>query len=115
MFWRTSAAVNARVLLPAFVLAAASSPAMALDFHFDGYVDLRLIVPSNQVSWQDGKFGKLRYGAENGKPELRIAETVGQAVVVFAPELIGLAVVRAESEQRTFFDLLEGYLRYRPV
>jgi len=88
---------------------------MAVEFKFGGYVDLRLIVPSNQVSWQDGKFGKLRYGAENGRPELRIAETVGEAIVLLTPELMGLAVVRAESEQRTGLDVLEGYLRYRPV
>lgn len=104
-----------RSLLPALVLTGLATPVMPLDFNVDGYVDLRLIVPSDQVSWQDGKLGKLRYGAENGKPEARVAETVGQAVVLFAPELMGLAVVRVESEQRTFFDLLEGYIRYRPV
>ena len=104
-----------RKLLATVLLIGSSSPAMAVDFHFDGYADFRLIVPSNQESWQDGQLGKLRYGAEDNRPELRIAEAVGQAVVLITPELMGLAVARIEPEQRTFFDLLEAYVRYRPV
>ena len=91
------------------------SPALGQEFHFDGYVDARLIVPSNQESWEHGLLGKLRYGAEDNKPELRIAEAVGQGVVLITPELMALAVVRIEPEQRTFFDFLEAYVRYRPV
>jgi hypothetical protein len=34
---------------------------------------------------------------------------------LITPQLMGLAVVRIEPEQRTFFDFLEAYLRYRPV
>ena len=94
---------------------ALGSPAAAQEFHFDGYVDARLIVPSNQESWQNGLFGKLRYGAEDNKPELRIAEAVGQGVVLITPEVMALAVARIEPEQRTFFDFLEAYVRYRPV
>jgi hypothetical protein len=104
-----------RKLLSALLLLASTSPALAADFHFDGYADFRLIVPSNQESWQDGGLGKLRYGAEDDKPQLRLAEAVGQAVVLITPELMGLAVARIEPEQRTFFDFLEAYLRYRPV
>jgi len=104
-----------RTLLAALLLIGLCLPASAADFHFDGYADLRLIVPSNQESWQSGALGKLRYGAEDSKPELRLAEAVGQAVVLITPELMGLAVGRIESEQRTFFDLLEAYVRYRPV
>jgi hypothetical protein len=104
-----------RKTLLALLLFASSSPALAVDFHFDGYADLRLIVPSNEESWQSGLLGKLRYGAEDNKPELRLAEAVGQAVALITPELMGLAVIRVEPEQRTFFDFLEAYMRYRPV
>jgi len=69
-----------RKLLTALFLIGSCSPALAVDFHFDGYADLRLIVPSNQESWQSGLLGKLRYGAEDNKPELRLAEAVGQAL-----------------------------------
>jgi len=104
-----------RKLLTALFALGIAPPAYAADFHFDGYADFRLIVPSNQESWQDGGLGKLRYGAEDSKPELRFAEAVGQAVVLITPELMALAVARIEPEQRTFFDFLEAYVRYRPV
>lgn len=102
-------------LLATFFLVGFCAPAYAVDFHFDGYVDLRLIIPSNQESWQNGLLGKLRYGAEDNKPDLRLAEAVGQAVVLITPEVMALAVGRIEPKQRTFFDLLEAYVRYRPV
>jgi hypothetical protein len=104
-----------RKLVTTLLLLGYASPAMAADFHFDGYADFRLIVPSNQESWQNGLLGKLRYGAEDNKPDVRLAEAVGQAVVLVTPELMGLAVARIEPEQRTFFDILEAYVRYRPV
>ena len=104
-----------RKLLTALFLLGSSSPALAIDFHFDAYADFRLIVPSNQESWEHGLLGKLRYGAEDNKPDLRFAEAVGQAVVLIAPELMGLAVARIGAEQRTYVDFLEAYLRYRPV
>src|SRR6476646_1572801 len=104
-----------RKLLTALFLLGFPSHALAVDFHFDGYADLRLIVPSNQESWQDGMLGKLRYGAEDNKPEARLAEAVGQAVALITPQLMALAVVRIEPEQRTFADFLEAYARYRPV
>jgi hypothetical protein len=104
-----------RELLAMFFFIGFCSPVYAVDFHFDGYADLRLIVPSNQESWQNGLLGKLRYGAEDNKPDLRLAEAVGQAVVLITPEVMALAVGRIEPKQRTFLDLLEAYVRYRPV
>jgi hypothetical protein len=104
-----------KTLATALSFLSLASPAVAQEFHFDGYADVRLIVPSNQESWQDGLFGKLRYGAEDNKPEFRLAEAVGQGVVLITPELMALAAVRIEPEQRTFFDFLEAYVRYRPV
>jgi len=104
-----------RKILAALVAVGIGSPAYAVDFHFDGYADLRLIVPSNQESWEHGLLGKLRYGSEENKPEIRLAEAVGQGVALITPELTALAVVRIEPEQRTFFDFLEAYVRYRPV
>ena len=104
-----------RKLLTALFLLGSFSPALAIDFHFDAYADFRLIVPSNQESWQHGLLGKLRYGAEDNKPDLRFTEAVGQAVALITPELMGLAVARIGPEQRTYVDFLEAYLRYRPV
>jgi hypothetical protein len=104
-----------RQLLPALLLLGWTMPAEAVEFHLDGYADLRLIVPSEQESWLNGGLGKTRYGAEENKPELRLTEAVAQGVVVITPELMGLALARIETEQRTFFDLVEAFVRYRPV
>ncbi len=91
------------------------SAAGAVDFSVDGYADLRLIVPSNQVSWQNGGLGKLRFGAEDARPDLQFAEAAVEGSVVITPELIGIATVRVAEKQYSAVDLLEGYLRYRPV
>jgi hypothetical protein len=104
-----------RALLAALAFAGVATRASALDFHFDGYADLRLIVPSDQESWVDGGLGKLRFGAEDHKPELRASQAAGQAVVQITPALMALAVGQIQQGQRTFFDVMEAYLRYRPV
>src|SRR5262249_48212050 len=95
------------------VLLASSTQANATDLHFDGYVDVRLVVPSNQESWMQGELGKLRYGA--GDNTFQFAELVGQAAIQITPALVAIGVGRVEPKQRTFFDVLEAYVRYRPV
>ena len=51
--------------------------AAALDFSFEGYVDLRLVVPAGEKSWLDGGLGKFRFGAGQPSPNLRLTEAVG--------------------------------------
>jgi hypothetical protein len=102
-----------KTLAALVVLCTTSTAANAVDFHFDGYVDLRVVVPSNQESWMQGELGKLRYGA--GDSNFQFAELVGQAAIQITPALLAIGVARVEPEQRTFFDLLEAYVRYRPV
>lgn len=87
----------------------------AIDFNIDAYADLRMIVPSNQVSWQDGGLGKLRFGAEDGNPDFTFAEAAAELSALITPELIGVATVRIAPKQYTAIDLLDGFLRYRPV
>jgi len=102
-------------LLAALIAFGSCTSAHAAEFHFDGYADLRAIFPSNQIGWLDGGLGKLRYGAEQTNPEFRIAEVVGQGVAQITPGLMALAVVRYAPEQRTFFDVVEAFVRWRPV
>ena len=105
--------IRLALLTAAFILAPGA--AMAVDFNVDGYADFRLIVPSDQLSWRDGGLGKLRYGAENGRPDFQFAEAAVDASVVIFPDLIAVATARAAMKQHSAVDLLEGYLRYRPV
>ena len=102
-----------RLLLP--LLLAAASPASAVEFHFDGYADFRMIKPSNEGSWEDGELGKTRYGDRLPSPNFRFAEAIAQGVAEVTPELMAIGVARIEPEQKTFFDVLEAYVRYRPV
>jgi hypothetical protein len=104
-----------KALLASLMVLGSLSPARAVEFSIDGYADLRVIVPSNQVGWLDGGLGKLRYGSEQNSPEFRVAEVVGQGVAQITPGLMAMAVVRYSPEQRTFFDVLEAFVRWRPV
>ena len=91
------------------------SLARAVDLSLDGYADFRLIAPSGEVSWRDGGLGKLRFGEESGHPDFQFAEAALDLSAVIAPELIGVATARVSNKGYTSVDLLEGYLRYRPV
>src|SRR5438105_3699576 len=104
-----------RIRMPAALLVLLPGTAGAVDFNAAGYADFRLIVPSNQVSWQDGGLGTLRFGAENARPDLKFAEAAIEGSAVILPELLGVATIRAGYKQHTAVDILEGYLRYRPV
>jgi hypothetical protein len=97
----------------AAALAILATPARALDFSFDGYADFRVISPAGERSWLDGGLGKLRYGPGDSRVELGAG--VGQGTVLFTPELMAVAVLRADSSQSTFVMPTEAYLRYRPV
>jgi hypothetical protein len=90
-----------------------ATTANAVEFHFDGYVDFRAVIPGDQESWMQGGLGKLRYGTGDGN--FQFAELVGQGVVQITPALMLLGVARIEPNQRTFLDVLETYVRYRPV
>lgn len=100
-------------ILSILFLLAAAAPAHAMDFGFDGYADLRLVLPESETAYLKGGLGKLRYGGGNTKFEF--AGAVGQGRVLLTPEIMAVAVVRAEPEQRNFLDVLETYVRYRPV
>jgi hypothetical protein len=104
---------RAALLAAAFILAPGA--AQAVDFNVAGYADFRLIAPSDQISWRDGGLGKLRYGAENAKPDFEFAEAVVDGSAVIFPELLAVATARVAMKQHSAVDLLEGYLRYRPV
>ena len=85
-----------------------------MDFGYDGYIDLRLIAPGGEASWMDGGLGKLRY--DTGDSRFQFAGAAVQGYALLTPEIMAVAVVRADGEQRKGFVLpLESYVRYRPV
>jgi hypothetical protein len=100
----------------AFVCAALfAADAAAADFGFEAYGDLRLVAPSNEISYLDGGLGKLRYGPEDGSPNAHVTEMALQARAQFSGELSSVVVLRSDPEHGLAVDVLEGYVRYRPV
>ncbi len=89
--------------------------AQAADFHFDGYADLRLVAPPTDGSATYGDLGKLRYGYDDGSVAAKIGDIVGEARAQIVPELMAVAVGRINAQYGPAVDLIEAYLRYRPV
>ncbi|MGQ0740981.1 MAG: hypothetical protein ACT4OG_01610 [Alphaproteobacteria bacterium] len=102
-----------RRLLIAFFFSAECAMAHAMDAGLEGYLDLRLVLPADERSWLDGGLGKTRYGG--GDSNLQFAELAADGHVLLLPELIAFLSLRAGPDQRTPVDLLEAYMRYRPV
>ncbi|HEX4303474.1 MAG TPA: hypothetical protein VHZ78_11835 [Rhizomicrobium sp.] len=85
-----------------------------MDLSFTGYIDLRLVAPAGEKSWLDGGLGKLRFGAAQPSPDLRLTEAVGQATLAVGDDMHAVATLRLEPEQRTGIDILESYIAWRP-
>jgi hypothetical protein len=93
------------------VLAEASAHAQDIKLH--AYLDGRLVDAPAPGSYLDGGYGKTRYGSNNDGLAFG-----GGAVVITAqptPALFALADVQLETTNRHALELLEAYLRYRPV
>jgi len=103
--------VNRLALIPALLTLAA--PASAADFSFEGYGDLRLVAPPSSGSYLDGELGKLRFGRDD--EVFQPGDLVGSARVLVTPELLATATARVNAQYGPGVDLLEGYVRYRPV
>lgn len=107
--------MNRRHLLSALILLASSSPALALDFGFEGFADLRAILPSDRKSAMQGGLGKLRYGDPSQDARADLGQIVGQAHVLITGELMAMVVGEIQPKQRTLVDVTEAFLRYRPI
>jgi hypothetical protein len=90
--------------------------AVAQEVTVSGLLDLRLVAPSGQTSNLDGGLGKFPWGDGRGSP---VVPDLGQAVLrasaVLMPDLRAVAEIRYDPRQKTAVDLLDAYVRYRPV
>jgi len=90
-----------------------ATPARAVDFGFEGYGDLRLVAPPSTGAYADGDLGKLRYG--NGDEAFQPGDLVGEGRALLTSELMATATARVNTQYGPGVDLIEGYVRYRPV
>jgi len=104
-----------RAAIALFALLLSSTAAGAIDFDFQGYLDMRAVAATRLRSYLDGGTGLLRFEDDGTTTSLHFAEAIGQGHAQITPELSALAVARIEPAQKTFVDFLEAYVRYRPV
>ncbi|HEX2760247.1 MAG TPA: hypothetical protein VHM27_07025, partial [Rhizomicrobium sp.] len=94
------------------LLAVLPARAHAFDVSFSGYLDARVIAPSDQTSWVKGGLGKFRFGPNRGN--FRFVEAVGQVQADVTDELSAVFVGRAEPTDSAGLDFLEAYAHYAP-
>ena len=87
--------------------------ALAIDFSYEGFADVRLIVPPTDGSYLYGDLGKLRFGYDNNS--VYPAELVAEGRAQVTPELLATATARIDPNYGSTVDLIEGWARYRPV
>lgn len=90
-----------------------ATPAGAVDFGFEGYADLRLVAPPSTGAYADGDLGKLRYG--NDDEVFEPGDLIGEGRVLITSELMATATARVNTQYGPGVDLIESYMRYRPV
>ena len=106
--------VLAAMLVAGFDLGFPATDAQALDiaddFSITGYVDARLVAPTDQQGWLKGGLGKFRYGSGQNFG----GEAVLQADWRLDDSFNVIAVGRLEPQTPSIADALETYLRYAP-
>lgn len=85
----------------------------AQDYTLRGYLDGRLVTAPSEPSWTNGGLGKTRYGGGGTALHFGGAALVGTAQLT--PSVLALASVQAQDSDRPTIDVLEAYLRWRPV
>lgn len=91
----------------------AASPAGAQSLSVHGFVDARLVAPSDERGWLDGGLGKTRFGDGSGPLEFG-----GAALVLdwqLAPAWLVHADVQAHTDDGFSVEPVEAWLRWRPV
>lgn len=101
---------KAAFLLAAFMLAGGAG---AQDLTGGGYLDLRLVNSGGERAAVDGGSGKTRYGDDGNAAHLAEAALYGN--LQLTEDVLVFADLRYEPAQRAAVDLLESYIRYRPV
>ncbi|SFN29265.1 hypothetical protein [Dokdonella immobilis] len=87
--------------------------ARAQDIQWHGFLDLRIVDAAAQRSWIAGGTGKLRYGGGGTQGRFGGAALIGTAQLT--PALLAYADVQFRNDDGASLELIEAYLRYRPV
>jgi len=85
----------------------------AQDLSGGGYLDVRLVNTGSERAPVDGGPGKTRYGDDG--TALHLAEAALYGNLQLTEDVLVFADLRYEPSQRTAVDLIESYVRYRPL
>lgn len=96
--------------------------AYAGDYFFEysvkGIIDLRAVNTDGTRSWMDGGPGKTRYGGTR-QGDSRSTGQLAEAALVLSSRinwsLTGHLSLKYDPDQKHVFDVLEGFIAYRPV
>jgi hypothetical protein len=85
----------------------------AQDLTLHAYIDGRLVAAPSETSWTHGGLGKTRFGDGGTDAQFGGAGLVGTAQLT--PALLALAEIQFQTTDRPTVNVIEAYLRYRPV
>src|SRR5580704_1547165 len=89
---------------------------MAQELDLSGLADLRLVAPPGLTSNTNGGFGMSPWGDGRGSPIIpEFDQAVLRGSAQITPDLRAVAEIRYDPSQKTVVDLIDAYVRYRPV
>lgn len=106
----------------ALLLGIASSPSKAQEslpaISVRGLVDARLILTDGTLGWEERGLGKTRWGGD-ASGDSRVVGRIAEASLIFLPKFSwdwsGVVHVKVDSQQKQPVDIIEAFLRYKPV
>ncbi len=94
--------------------AALTNSGAAADFHITGFGDVRLVSPPVAAGYLDGGLGKLRYGADDPRPGIKLGDFVGEETATFGDAWALQVDARLNPQYGPAADLLEAFARFAP-
>ncbi len=85
----------------------------AQDFTLHAYIDARLVAAPDETSWTNGGLGKTRFGG--GDTTVKFGGAAVAGIAQLTPALLAFADLQFQTTDRPTMDVIEAYLRYRPV
>lgn len=114
--FRNALAVLVVALGPACSVARAQDSLPSIDVR--GLVDARLILTDNTLSWEERGLGKTRWGGDS-TGDKRVIGRIAEASLIFLPRFSwdwsGVVHIKTDSQQHEPVDIVEAFLRYKPV
>jgi hypothetical protein len=103
----------ARILLTLGSAGLCPGAVLAQDFSLHAYLDGRLVSAPDETSWTNGGVGKSRFG--DGGTDAKFGGGAVVGIAQLTPAILAVADVQLQDTDRRSIDVIDAYLRYRPV